>query len=187
VVLEECDVSHDVVGAHSTQHRRATGGFLLVQSFLQGFHIIALSNGYASPFMNNRQKTMEWVVATLREYAWAPLAVFGFYLFGLAIDLYDRFPFMDIPTHFMGGVTITYFYRGALRNSQTQLGEIPVVIQTLFAFTCTGTTIILWEFYENAFDYLFGTTMVRGLEDTVLDMLIGMAGALALSVFYRRR
>ena len=94
---------------------------------------------------------------------------------------------MDIPTHFMGGVSITYFFRSAIRNSQTYFGDIPPLIQILFAFTCTGTTIILWEFYENAFDALFGTTMVRGLEDTITDMFIGLTGALVFSLVYRRR
>ncbi|MCC6501352.1 MAG: hypothetical protein IT313_13885 [Anaerolineales bacterium] len=73
------------------------------------------------------------------------------------------------------------------RNSRKFVGDIPPLIQTLFAFTCTGTTIILWEFYENAFDYLFGTTMVRGMTDTIVDMAMGLMGALVLSVLYRRR
>jgi hypothetical protein len=134
-----------------------------------------------------RQQLIQWITATLRESAWAPLSVFGFYLFGLAIDLYDLYPFMDIPTHFMGGVAITYFYRSAIYNSQKFLGEIPIPIQVLLGFTSTGTTTVLWEFYENSFDYLFGTQMVRGLEDTLVDLFLGLSGALLLSIFYRRR
>jgi len=136
--------------------------------------------------MNNKQKITNWIVATLRESAWAPLGIIGVYIVGLALDLYDLFPPLDIPTHFAGGVAITYFYRSAIRNSQQFIGAVPLPVQILFAFTCTGTTIILWEFYENAFDFLFGTHMVRGLEDTVVDMFVGLAGALALSLFYRR-
>ncbi|HQV93101.1 MAG TPA: hypothetical protein PLA27_14175 [Anaerolineales bacterium] len=137
--------------------------------------------------MNYKKQIMDWLVATLRESAWAPLGVFGFYLIGLVFDWYDRFPPLDIPTHFMGGVAITYFFRSAIKQSQKFLGEIPSLIQILFAFTCTGTTIILWEFYENAFDTLFGTTMVRGLEDTIVDMFLGLSGALVLTVLYRKR
>ena len=128
---------------------------------------------------------MNWMLVTLRESAWAPLSVISFYLIGIALHLYDMFPPLDIPTHFMGGVAITYFYRSAIKNSQKYLGDIPALVQTLFAFTCTGTTIIIWEFYENAFDFLFGTHMVRGLEDTVVDMFIGLTGGLFLSIFYR--
>ena len=136
--------------------------------------------------MTNKKQFVDWFLATLRESAWAPLGVFGFYLVGLVFDWYDRFPPLDIPTHFMGGAAITYFFRSAIKQSQKFLGDIPALIQVLFAFTCTGTTIILWVFYENAFDYLFGTTMVRGLEDTIVDMFIGMMGALVLTLFYKR-
>lgn len=136
--------------------------------------------------MTNKKQFVDWFIATLREAAWAPLGVFGFYLVGLVFDWYDRFPPLDIPTHFMGGAAITYFFRSAIKQSQKFLGDIPSLIQVLFAFTCTGTTIILWEFYENAFDHLFGTTMVRGLEDTIVDMFIGIMGALVLTLFYKR-
>jgi len=135
----------------------------------------------------NQQKITNWIFATLRESAWAPLGMLTFYAIGLAFGLFKMFPPLDIPTHFMGGVAITYFFRSAIKHSQQFLGDIPALIQTLSAFTCTGTTIILWEFYENAFDFLFGTHMVRGLDDTVLDMFVGLMGALVLSLFYKQR
>jgi len=137
--------------------------------------------------MSNKQQLVNWVIATLRESAWAPLSVIGFYFIGLIFHLYQSFPPLDIPTHFMGGVAIAYFYRSAIRNSQKILGDVPLSMQVLLAFTCTGTTTILWEYYEYLFDHFFGTHMVRGLEDTLLDMFLGLSGALALSVLYRRR
>jgi hypothetical protein len=137
--------------------------------------------------MTNKQQLFTWIIRTLREAAWAPLSVFGFYILGLAFHLFSLFPPLDIPVHFTGGAVITYFYRSAIRHSQELLGEIPLPIQILFAFTCTGTTTILWEFYENILDFFFGTHMVRGLEDTLMDLLMGLLGALVLSLFYRRR
>ncbi|SRR6266498_1274781 len=137
--------------------------------------------------MTNKQQFVSWAVATLRESAWAPLSIFGFYLFGLAFHFFDLFPTLDIPTHIVGGIAITYFYRSAIRNSQKVLGEIPIPVQVLLAFTCTGTTAIFWEFYENLLDLSLGTHMVRGLEDTLMDLFLGLLGALLLSVFYRGR
>ena len=139
------------------------------------------------PSTTNKSEFVNWISATVREVAWAPLLVFIFYLIGRTFHLFDLFPRLDVPTHFIGGVAITYFYRSAIRNSQETVGAIPTSIQTLLAFTCTGTTIILWEFYENLFDFFFGTHMVRGLEDTILDMFLGLLGALVLLAFYRRR
>lgn len=136
--------------------------------------------------MNKKQQLAKWIMTALREAAWAPLAVVGFYAIGLALDWYDQFPPLDIPTHFLGGAAITYFYKSVIKNSQDIVGNIPALIQHLFAFTCTGTTIIGWEFYENAADYFLGTQMVRGLEDTIVDMFVGLMGALVISLFVKR-
>jgi len=137
--------------------------------------------------MADKQRLVAWVIDTLREAAWAPLSIFGLYLLGRAFHLFQLFPPLDIPTHFLGGIAITYFYRAAIRHSQKLVGEIPLPIQILFAFTCTGTTTILWEFYENIFDFFIGTNMVRGVEDTIVDLFVGLLGALVLSLFYKRR
>jgi hypothetical protein len=133
-----------------------------------------------------KKQITDWILVTLRESAWAPLVVIGIYLLGLAFHLFEPYPQLDIPIHFLGGVAITYFYRSAIRNSQQTLGEIPFPIQILFAFSSTGTTIILWEFYENILDFVFKAHNVLGLADTLKDMLMGLLGALILSLFYRR-
>jgi hypothetical protein len=134
-----------------------------------------------------RKQVTDWTLITLRESAWAPLSVIGFYLLGLLFGWYDSYPPLDIPTHFFGGIAITYFFRSAIRNSQNLFGGIPFPVQVMFAFTCTGTTIILWEFYENILDFLFQAHNVLGLADTIKDMLMGLLGALVLTVFYRQR
>ena len=140
-----------------------------------------------SDTMMTKQQFTDWIVDTLRESAWAPLSVVAIYLTGLAFHLYDLFPPLDIPTHFLGGVAITYLYRSAIKNSQRFAGDIPIGVQVLFAFACTGTTTVLWEFYEYIMDTYFGGRMMLGLADTLKDMLMGLLGALVLSVFYRRR
>src|SRR5215203_4026696 len=135
----------------------------------------------------DKKQIVNWISITLREAAWAPLSIVAFYAIGLTLHLYDLFPPLDLPSHLLGGVAITYFFRSAIKNSQSLVGDIPILIQIIFAFTCTGTTIIFWEFYENLLDRFFGTHMVRGLEDTIVDMFLGLLGALVLTVFYRRR
>ena len=137
--------------------------------------------------MDKKQQLVNWISITLREAAWAPLSIIAFYAIGLALHLYDLFPPLDLPSHLLGGVAITYFFRSAIKNSQSLVGDIPILIQIIFAFTCTGTTIIFWEFYENLLDRFFGTHMVRGLEDTIVDMFLGLLGALVFTLLYRKR
>lgn len=134
-----------------------------------------------------KQQISDWLLATLREAAWAPVSVLGIYGLGLTFHIFKIFPALDMPVHFMGGFMITYFYRAALRHSQKLVGEIPLPIQVLCAFTCAGTTAVLWEFYENISDHFAGTHMMRGLQDTLVDLLMGLLGALLLSLFYRKR
>jgi hypothetical protein len=136
--------------------------------------------------MRNKQ-VAAWITSTLRESAWAPLGVFLFYLIARSLQLFSVFPSLDIPTHFLGGAVITYFYRVAIQNAQKLVGEIPFPIQVIFAFTCTATTTIFWEFYEYIFDFFFHTEMVRGVTDTIVDFFFGLLGTLTLSLFYRRR
>ncbi|MGB8980365.1 MAG: hypothetical protein WCC12_00665, partial [Anaerolineales bacterium] len=135
----------------------------------------------------NYQQLRGWIFTTLRAAAWAPLSILGFYFLAHNFRFFKFFPPLDIPTHFLGGVAITYFYRVALRHSQKLVGEIPHPIQVLFAFTATGTTAILWELYENILDFFAGTQMVRGVQDTIVDLFVGLLGALAVSLFYKRR
>jgi len=136
--------------------------------------------------MDNQGQLKNWVIATFKEAAWAPSCIVGIYVFGLAFHMFKSYPWIDMPTHFLGGAAITYFYRAALRNSQSIMGDIPVVIQILLAFTGAGTTIILWEFYEELLDNFFDALVVRSLEDTIRDMFLGLLGALVLSVLYRK-
>ena len=136
--------------------------------------------------MLSRPQWIQWLVATLREAAWAPLSVFGSYLLALTFHLFKLFPPLDIPFHFLGGMTIAYFYRSAIRNSQELVGEVPVPVQILFAFTCAATTAVLWEFNETLLDLCLGTHMVRGLQDTIMDLFLGLLGALIFSICYRR-
>jgi hypothetical protein len=137
--------------------------------------------------MDKQGQLKNWVTATFKEAAWAPLCIVGIYVVGLTLRLYKAYPWVDMPTHFMGGVTITYFYRIAIRNSQKFVGAIPMAVQICFAFACTGTTTVLWELYENFMDRFFGFQMVRGLDDTLVDLILGLSGALALSLLYKQR
>jgi hypothetical protein len=130
--------------------------------------------------MNKTQKLLNWALMTVRESAWAPLSVFVLYSVVKAFGAYLLYPPLDIPTHFLGGVAIAYFYRSAISNSQKLVGSIPLPIQALLALTCTGTTTILWEFFEYSSDFFFHTSMILGLEDTLKDMFLGLLGGLTL-------
>ena len=53
---------------------------------------------------------------TLRRFGWIPLGVFLLHeLCAHVVDGYRRWPTLDIPLHFLGGLAIAAFAHGALR------------------------------------------------------------------------
>ena len=135
--------------------------------------------------MTDRKKLLTWALMTLHESAWAPLSIYVVYRVAKAFGAYLAYPPLDIPTHFLGGVAIAYFYRSAISNAQKLVGSIPTPIQSLLALTCTGTTTVLWEFLEYISDTFLHTNMILGLEDTLKDMFFGLLGGTIL-ILWRR-
>jgi hypothetical protein len=50
----------------------------------------------------------------------------------------------------------------------------------------TSSAVVIWEFGEFTLDFLFDTVAQAGLEDTMLDMFLGLVGGTALIVFQAR-
>jgi len=123
-----------------------------------------------------------WLIDTLRRAAWAPLLVFVLYIVvAKALNWYIQFPNLDMPTHFVGGLAMTYFYLTAIRSSQNMIGTIPNIVQLLFAASLTAFTAIIWEFLEKLSDSVLHTKMNLGVDDTLSDLFFGLLGAVALS------
>jgi hypothetical protein len=126
------------------------------------------------------------MVQTLRKAAWAPLLVFSLVVVAEWIfHAYTRFPSLDIPTHFFGGIAVTYFFWCASANTQPVADHLPNVSQAVLAFGCTASTTILWEIFEFLSDRLLGTHMQHGLRDTLSDVFFGLAGGVAYLVLRR--
>lgn len=127
----------------------------------------------------------KWIGMTLREGAWAPLLVFLSHVIADRVfHAYGRFPSLDIPMHFLGGVAIAvFFYRACWNASHLGLlGPYHPLTHRLLVFTLVGTTTGFWEFTENISDHLFGTHGQVDLDDTMKDMALGMAGGLTFLI-----
>jgi hypothetical protein len=134
-----------------------------------------------------KEPDIRWIVQTLREAAWAPLLVLCLVLLASGIfDAYTRFPWVDMPTHFLGGIATTYFFWRAATNAPSVAGHFPKVSYAVIAFGCTAGTAILWEVYEFLSDRLLGTYMQHGLGDTSSDIFFSLAGGVAYLVLRRR-
>ncbi|WP_165070730.1 hypothetical protein [Paludisphaera rhizosphaerae] len=126
-----------------------------------------------------KSKLLDWIVMTTRDAAWAPSLVFlAHAVASLGFHAYQRWPSLDIPMHFLGGVVICYFYHRASINASAVglLGPFHRVTHVILVFALVATTTVFWEFAEYISDQVFGTHAQVDLEDTLLDMLLGIVG-----------
>lgn len=115
----------------------------------------------------------------VRRAGWAPILVFLLHVFiSRVLNGYILFPPVDIPMHFFGGVAMAYFLAAsfAALPGDAVRGDLRAIAQFVFVVSLTATASIFWEFAEFSSDALFNTDAQLGLEDTLLDMALGIAG-----------
>lgn len=132
----------------------------------------------------------KWIIATIREAAWAPAIIFIAHVIASRVfHAYERYPPLDIPMHYLGGVVIAFFYHRASINASRLgiLGPFHLVthLALVFAFVCSTT--VFWEFAEFISDQYFGGHAQLGVADTMGDMCMGILGGLSFlaSLFFR--
>jgi len=121
---------------------------------------------------------------------WAPIFVFLLHVFiSRVLNGYILYPPLDIPMHFFGGVAMAYFLaksfaavpEGAIAQPYRPFAEF------VFVVSVTATASVVWEFAEFTSDLLFGTQAQVGLDDTLLDMALGIAGGLSYALMSWRQ
>lgn len=99
-------------------------------------------------------------------------------------NAYILYPWLDIPTHFAGGIAGVYFLDTALVNLRGMLGPIHPALRLLLSFGLLATAAIGWEFLEYLSDFALGSHLNLGVTDTLSDLFFGLVGA-ALGVVIR--
>ncbi|WP_128694472.1 hypothetical protein [Methanoculleus taiwanensis] len=99
-------------------------------------------------------------------------------------------PYYDKAAHLISSVTITTIgLVVALLADRLFRMKMTRGFIVLFAFLLTMATGAIWEIYEFALDQIFGTSLQHGNIDTMVDLIVDMAGALlitALGYLYLR-
>ena len=118
-----------------------------------------------------------------------PTLLFCLHLVMVFGGIYERYPRLDIPMHVLGGVFIAYSFSLAVMYFQERklLSELNICSRSVFLFALTSTATVIWELGEFTIDFFFGTNAQASLEDTILDMFLGLVGGTALIVFLARR
>ncbi len=125
--------------------------------------------------MNDADSIPNVVVRISREALWAPLAVV--LLHSLAGGWLGHEPYVDPVMHFAGGVAAAFFFWRSAECCQRYLGNLSVIGLALLAFGLATFAAVAWESVEFLRDTYRGTSMQRGLANTMRDLFLGVSGA----------
>lgn len=140
--------------------------------------------------MVSKDNYLQWIFCSIRKGIWPPLVLFSIHIIAYVMfDIYDYFISFDIPMHFLGGVCITYFFIQSVFCAKDKgiIGKPSSFFVPLLIFLLTCTTTVFWEFAEWLMDRLLNTTTQVSLDDTMLDMFLGILGGLSILSFYLKK
>ncbi|MGE5072913.1 MAG: hypothetical protein ACM3MF_05750 [Anaerolineae bacterium] len=126
----------------------------------------------------------------LRVGGWAPLLVLLIYTFlNRALHAYLRWPWLDIPTHFSGGLAIGFLVSRCFQGMPRQgaVRSRVVLLELVLVVTITATAAVFWEFAEFAVDQVYGTNLQVSLANTMRDLAMGMLGATVIALVRARQ
>jgi hypothetical protein len=103
--------------------------------------------------------------------------------------LYRVFPNLDIPFHYMGGLSIAYTSTQILSYLEKEkiIMALDKALFLILIFSLTATAAVFWEFAEFLGDRLLHTDIQISLANTMQDQFMGiLGGATWVYVCYKR-
>jgi hypothetical protein len=116
-----------------------------------------------------------------------PGIVFLVHLFASKIlNLYTIFPNLDIPFHYVGGLSIAYTSTQVLSYLEKEKISVSLnkVLFLILTISLTATAAIFWEFAEFIGDRLMDTNIQISLANTMQDQFLGILGGITWAFVY---
>ena len=100
--------------------------------------------------------------------------------------LYTRYPVLDIPMHFSGGLIVAWFYAAYFKNERNGISRLGGALLIIGGTALVG---VLWEFLEWSLDnFVFiEAQFMGGLNDTLFDLAMDLTGGLVVTLFFQKR
>lgn len=126
-------------------------------------------------------------LARAAKAGWFPGLVFAAHcVLSLGFHAYDRFVWLDVVMHLLGGVAIAYFFDALVANLDQlgvlRLGDRRTTLVMVFGLVAVAA--LGWEFAEFAADALFSAGAQRSLANTMKDQFMGLTGGLVYVGFF---
>ncbi|MAE66048.1 MAG: hypothetical protein CMJ18_17385 [Phycisphaeraceae bacterium] len=123
------------------------------------------------------------LIRVAKESGWAPVVVL--ILHEVLAGIFGHEPYVDPVIHFLGGAAAAFLLRCSVSCASGLMGRPSRVATDLLAFGLATVVAVIWELGELLSDLLLGSNIQRSAPNTLRDLALGMAGALAYLVLRR--
>lgn len=110
-------------------------------------------------------------------------------LLGNLFDIYHILPSVDMFFHFLGGFAVGFMFLLFLNFFEKQnllfIRNKNLFLVLIVSLVCFIS--VLWEFWEFFLDFFFELNWQVSVEDTLLDLLIGILGGFAVGLLGRTK
>jgi len=105
------------------------------------------------------------------------------------LNLYIIFPNLDIPFHYIGGLSIAYTSAQILAYLEKEKISTTLnkAVFLVLIFSLTATATVFWEFAEFIGDQLLGTNIQISLANTMQDQFMGILGGVTWVFIYFKK
>lgn len=118
-----------------------------------------------------------------------PATVFFLNLFlGIFYNIYNAYPSLDIPMHFLGGISVGYMFVLFLKffKEENMISVKSKVVSVIIVVCVVSFMAVLWEFYEFICVYYFGFNWPVNYTDTIGDLFFGICGGFVSAIIFRK-
>lgn len=105
------------------------------------------------------------------------------------LHLYLIFPNLDIPYHYVGGLSIAYMSAQILSYLEKEkiFTRLNKLVFLVLIFSLAATSTVFWEFAEFIGDQLLDTNIQVSLANTMRDQFMGILGGATWVFIYSKR
>ena len=118
-----------------------------------------------------------------------PTVVFLVHTVVKLLGLYEMFPAIDIPFHYLGGLSIAYTCARVLSylESERVTAVLNRAIFLVLLLSLTATVAVFWEFAEFISDQILATNLQPSIANTMQDQFLGILGGGTWALMYFKR
>lgn len=119
-----------------------------------------------------------------------PTLVYLAHLVALRVlHLYALFPNVDMPFHYVGGLSIAYTASLILSHLESEKVTAPLnrMIFLVLLLSLTATIAVFWEFAEFISDQVLRTHLQPSIANTMQDQFLGILGGGTWALIYFKK